>query len=641
MRALLIAFAAVQLLLGLLLWLTPGFFYDEIGPFGARNDHYMADVATFYIALGTVAFMSVRRPSWRVPVLTLALFQYALHALNHLIDIGESDPGWIGPADFVSLTLVAVLLAPGPGAQRSIEYDTVSDRYVNFVETEVLPCITRDYQVAFTKDPDGRATMGQSSGAAAALTMAWLHPNLYRRVISISGTFVALQRNATAPNGAWDYHQTFIPGSDRKPLRLWLHVSENDLGANTPAEQKRNWVIANNRMAEVLEAKRYPGADLGTIVGKAGLERHYDDTLRGIEGVRYMEVNARGRLVREDAGGASLQPTPGRPIHTTIDLELQRYIDSIWPAGMRGAMIAMTPGGAIRALYSAPTYDPNAFIGGISSKLWKALNEDEARPLLNRAIQTRYPPASPFKLAIGAMALKRGLIRLDTHMPTPCRGGMRLGNRVFRCWKKEGHGSLDLVGAVAASCDVYFYQVGLRLGLNAIIEDGVLMGFRDKSGIAIALEGVLLLAMRRRATSGMASAGRLAKARRNAPSWPGPKMVPGRQSRLWRSARRRASAGAGSPSKGWRTQAKKAPALISRYSSVLAAKAARSAARRSSIMRRFSSRQSASAGRTSMLSTPTSSARRRKVSTGFSGDHAERGSPRAFSPKVAAYSAST
>ena len=81
------------------------------------------------------------------------------------------------------------------------------------------------------------------------------------------------------------------------------------------------------------------------------------------------------------------------------------------------------------------------------------------------------------------MALKRGLIGLDTHMPPPCRGGLRLGNRVFRCWKKEGHGSLDLVGAVAASCDVYFYQLGLRLGLTAIVQDGVLMGFRDPSGI--------------------------------------------------------------------------------------------------------------------------------------------------------------
>jgi penicillin-binding protein 2 len=232
-----------------------------------------------------------------------------------------------------------------------------------------------------------------------------------------------------------------------------------------------------------LTANRYPGAELGTIVGKAGLERQYDDTLRGVEGVRYMEVNARGRLVREDAGGASLQPAPGRPIFTTIDLDLQRFIDSIWPAGTRGAMVAMTPGGQIRALYSAPSFDPNVFVGGISRANWRALNDDEARPLLNRAIQTRYPPASPFKLAIGAMALKRGLIGLDTHMPTPCRGGMRLGNRVFRCWKKEGHGSLDLIGAVAKSCDVYFYQVGLRLGLKAIMEDGVLMGFRDPSGI--------------------------------------------------------------------------------------------------------------------------------------------------------------
>ncbi|MGH7525775.1 MAG: penicillin-binding protein 2 [Gemmatimonadales bacterium] len=237
-----------------------------------------------------------------------------------------------------------------------------------------------------------------------------------------------------------------------------------------------------------LAATRYPGAQLGTIVGKAGLERQYDDTLRGAEGVRYIEVNARGRLVREEASSASLPPTPGKPILTTIDLDLQQFVDSIWPEGVRGAMIAMTPGGQIRALYSAPSYDPNVFVGGISSSQWRGLNNDEAKPLLNRAIQTRYPPASPFKLAISAMALKRGIVGLSTHMPTPCRGGMRLGNRVFRCWKKEGHGSLDLIGAVAASCDVYFYQVGLRLGLNAILDDGVLMGFRDKSGIDLESE---------------------------------------------------------------------------------------------------------------------------------------------------------
>jgi penicillin-binding protein 2 len=232
-----------------------------------------------------------------------------------------------------------------------------------------------------------------------------------------------------------------------------------------------------------LESDRYEGLEPGAIVGKAGLEQQYDDSLRGTAGVRYIEVNARGRLVREEASSASLPPTPGRPIETTIDLDLQRFIDSIWPPGVRGAIVAMAPSGEVRALYSAPSFDPNAFIGGIAPQLWRSLNTDEARPLLNRALQARYPPASPFKLAIAAMALKRGLIGLDSHMPVPCRGGLRMGNRVFRCWKKEGHGSLDLIGAIAASCDVYFYQVGLRLGLDAIIEDGVLMGFKDKAGI--------------------------------------------------------------------------------------------------------------------------------------------------------------
>jgi penicillin-binding protein 2 len=275
-------------------------------------------------------------------------------------------------------------------------------------------------------------------------------------------------------------HRTILPGLviQAEPKRLYAagkavahlvgyvsEVTEADLGAN-----------------------RFPGAGLGSIVGKAGLEREYDDTLRGAEGVRYIEVNARGRLVREEAATASLAPTPGKPIRTTIDLDLQRYIDSLWPPGVRGAMVAMTPAGEVRALYSAPSYDPNAFVGGISTALWRSLNGDSARPLLNRAMIGRYPPASPFKLAIAAMALKRGVIGFDTHMPLPCSGGMQLGNRYFRCWKKEGHGSLDLVGAVAASCDVYFYQLGLRLGLDAILRDGVLMGFRDRSGVDLPSE---------------------------------------------------------------------------------------------------------------------------------------------------------
>ena len=111
MRILLIAFAVGQLLLGLLLWLAPGFFYDEIGPYPPRNDHYMADLATFYLALGATALVAVRRVNWRVPVLALALVQYALHSLNHLIDIGDAETSWLGPANFVSLLATTALLA--------------------------------------------------------------------------------------------------------------------------------------------------------------------------------------------------------------------------------------------------------------------------------------------------------------------------------------------------------------------------------------------------------------------------------------------------------------------------------------------------------------------------------------------------
>ncbi|MFZ5622924.1 MAG: penicillin-binding protein 2 [Gemmatimonadota bacterium] len=237
-----------------------------------------------------------------------------------------------------------------------------------------------------------------------------------------------------------------------------------------------------------LEANRYPGARIGVQVGKAGLEQVYDATLRGTPGVQYVEVDARGRMVREQSASPNLEPVPGQPIRTTIDLALQQYVDSIWPPGVRGALVAMTPRGEILALYSAPSYDPNAFVGGISPALWRELNTDSARPLINRVVSAIYPPASPFKLATAAIALRRGLVDFDTHMPIPCTGGMQLGNRYFRCWKRGGHGSLNLTGAIAASCDVYFYQLGLRIGLDSLLADGVLMGFNARTGIDLPSE---------------------------------------------------------------------------------------------------------------------------------------------------------
>jgi hypothetical protein len=111
MKLLLALFGAAQLVLGLLLWITPGFFFDEVGPYGVRNDHYLGDLATWYLALGAVTLVAVRHVGWRVPVLVLAFLQYALHSFNHLLDIGGADPKWLGPANFVSLVLTSLLLA--------------------------------------------------------------------------------------------------------------------------------------------------------------------------------------------------------------------------------------------------------------------------------------------------------------------------------------------------------------------------------------------------------------------------------------------------------------------------------------------------------------------------------------------------
>src|SRR6266550_8625269 len=160
--------------------------------------------------------------------------------------------------------MIAIMINSGggdaQGSERGLDYDTVSDRYTTFIETEVLPTISRDCNVTFTKDPEGRATMGGSSGAACAFTMAWFRPDLYRRVLSYSGTFVNQQSplNPESPHGAWEYHEHLIPQSERKPLRVWLEVSENDNGAKRDEASLHNWVMANERMAAALKAKGYP-----------------------------------------------------------------------------------------------------------------------------------------------------------------------------------------------------------------------------------------------------------------------------------------------------------------------------------------------------------------------------------------------
>ena len=159
--------------------------------------------------------------------------------------------------------MVAILIDSGggdaQGSQRGLEYDTVDDVYAEFVEKEVLPRVEKECDVKLTKDPEARATMGGSSGAAAAFTMAWFRPDLYHRVLSYSGTYVNQQwpENRRTPHGAWEYHENLIPRAKAKPLRIWLQVSENDNGHDRDEASLHNWVMANERMAAELKKKEY------------------------------------------------------------------------------------------------------------------------------------------------------------------------------------------------------------------------------------------------------------------------------------------------------------------------------------------------------------------------------------------------
>jgi enterochelin esterase family protein len=157
--------------------------------------------------------------------------------------------------------MIAVSIGNGSGdaqgSQRGLEYDTMSGLYAEFVETEVLPLVEKQYKVRITKDPDARATMGCSSGGSAALAMAWYRPDLYHRVLTYSGTYVNQQwpYNPETPGGAWEFHRTLIPKSPVKPLRLWLHVADRDNFSQS--DGMHDWVLANQNMARELGAKGY------------------------------------------------------------------------------------------------------------------------------------------------------------------------------------------------------------------------------------------------------------------------------------------------------------------------------------------------------------------------------------------------
>ncbi|MDM8542303.1 penicillin-binding protein 2 [Desulfococcaceae bacterium HSG9] len=227
-----------------------------------------------------------------------------------------------------------------------------------------------------------------------------------------------------------------------------------------------------------LKREKYKNYKSGDQIGKFGIEKAADAYLRGNLGRERVEVDAIGHRIRvlntQDA-------TTGNNVYLTIDIDLQRKAESLLD-NKAGSIVALEPdSGRVLVLVSTPTFDQNAFIGGVSHKYWRELLSNPNRPMQNKAIQGLYPPASTYKLVTAMAGLQEGVI--NRHSTYFCPGYLNYGGRPFRCWKKGGHGTLNVVQAIEQSCDVFFYHVGLRLGVDRIAKYAKAGGLGARTGI--------------------------------------------------------------------------------------------------------------------------------------------------------------
>jgi penicillin-binding protein 2 len=230
--------------------------------------------------------------------------------------------------------------------------------------------------------------------------------------------------------------------------------------------------------SEELKSGTYPDLRSGDLIGKFGAEKVYENHLRGKRGGRQVEVNADGLVVRILK---TVEAEPGHNVFLTIDKVLQRRSETLLD-GVVGAAVAIEPdSGRILALASSPSFDQNSFVGGITHQKWDSLISNPFRPMSNRAIQGEYAPGSTYKIITALAGLEEGVI--DTETTFFCPGYYRFGNRVYRCWKKGGHGSVDIIKAVEESCDVFFYQVGQRLGVDRLAFYAKAAGLGSPTGI--------------------------------------------------------------------------------------------------------------------------------------------------------------
>jgi penicillin-binding protein 2 len=229
-----------------------------------------------------------------------------------------------------------------------------------------------------------------------------------------------------------------------------------------------------------LKALKDQGYQLGDELGQYGLERRWEEVLRGQSGGQQVEVDALGRRVRVLH---EVTDVPGYTAQLTIDRQLQQTAFEAMQ-GKEATVVALdVHSGAVLTMVSTPAYDPNVFARGIKTEEWRALIKDPLRPLSNRATQGQFPPGSTFKIVMAIAGLEEGILDPDSRINDP--GFFYFGNRAFRDWKKQGHGSVDLHKALVESCDVYFYQLGTRLGIDRIAKWARALGLGEKSGVAL------------------------------------------------------------------------------------------------------------------------------------------------------------
>lgn len=218
----------------------------------------------------------------------------------------------------------------------------------------------------------------------------------------------------------------------------------------------------------------------GFRIGKRGIEKALDEQIRGAPGISRVEVNAHGRVIRELSREAA---TPGQDVYLTIDRELQHFVSERLGTESAACVVMDTETGDVLALESSPGFDPNLFNVGISTAEWHDLTTNDHSPLMNKALTGAYPPGSTFKTAVAAAAVDAGVA--VPGYTVFCSGSLTLGNHDFHCWKRGGHGTLDLRGGIKNSCDVFFYETARRMGIDKIEEAAYALGLGAKTGIEL------------------------------------------------------------------------------------------------------------------------------------------------------------